>query len=74
MRVNHAPLASGSSAARARPAAGHPGPGGGWSEFETKPTLYAVGNNLISVRFTQPQARAGDHVSIEKVEVHVAYK
>ena len=44
-----------------------------WSEFVTSPKLFAVGSNLISVRFTKPQSGAAG-VSIEKVEVDVVYR
>ena len=45
-----------------------------WSEFATNPKLFAVGSNLISVRFTKPQPDADSDVTIEKVEVDVAYR
>ncbi len=45
-----------------------------WSEFATSPELFAVGSNLISVRFAKPQSDAESDVSIEKVEVNVAYR
>ena len=45
-----------------------------WSEFATNPKLFAVGSNLISVRFTKPQPDADSDVAIEKVEVDVAYR
>ncbi len=44
------------------------------SEFATSPKLFAVGSNLISVRFTKPQSDADGDVTIEKLEVDVAYR
>ena len=45
-----------------------------WSEFAPSPKLFAVGSNLISVRFTKPQSDTESDVAIEKVEVDVAYR
>ena len=45
-----------------------------WSEFAPSPKLFAVGSNLISVRFSKPQSNAESDVTIEKVEVDVAYR
>ncbi len=47
---------------------------GEWSEFPTQPRNFSVGENLVSIRFTQPRPNAEDDVLIEKVEVHVAYR
>ena len=51
-----------------------PGVSGLWSEFVTSPKLFAVGSNLISVRFSKPRSDADGDVTIEKLEVDVAYR
>ena len=45
-----------------------------WLEFPTDAKLYAVGDNLLGIRFTQARPADESAISIEKVEVHVAYK
>ena len=45
-----------------------------WSELATSPKLFAVGSNLISVRFTKPRSDVASDVTIEKLEVDVAYR
>ena len=47
---------------------------GEWSEFPTQPRNFSVGENLVSVRFTQPRPNAEDDILVEKIEVHVSYR
>jgi len=46
----------------------------GWGIFATTPRHFAVGRNLVSIRRRQRAAAAAGPVSIEKLEVHVAYR
>ncbi|MCZ6678763.1 MAG: family 10 glycosylhydrolase [Candidatus Poribacteria bacterium] len=61
VRLNNVPL-------------GRPTVDGGWLVFEAAPNLFAVGENLVGVRATQPPAGAQHEIWIEKLEVHVAYQ
>lgn len=47
---------------------------GEWSEFPTQPQNFSVGENLVTIRFTQPRPNAEDDVLVEKIEVHVLYR
>jgi len=47
---------------------------GEWSEFPTQPRNFSVGENLVSIRFTQPRPNAEDDILVEKIEVHVSYR
>ncbi|MBI4584219.1 MAG: hypothetical protein HY717_09390 [Planctomycetes bacterium] len=44
-----------------------------WAEFSPPTKLFAIGQNLVSIRFTAPRAAGEEAVNVEKVEVHVEY-
>ena len=46
----------------------------GWRVFETTPRQFAVGRNLVYLHLGQRPAGSKSPVTIEKLEVHVAYK
>ena len=47
---------------------------GSWIVFsDLSPELFAVGNNLVGLRYTGPTRRADKEIFIEKLEVHVSY-
>ena len=42
-----------------------------WAAFSPPPKRSTVGRNLVSIRFTEPQAQRTETVSVEEVEPHV---
>ena len=46
----------------------------GWLVFKAQPGQFAVGNNLIGLRVSERPPDAQGEISVEKLEVHVAYR
>ena len=62
LRLNNAPL-------------GRPIVEAGWLVFENaRPTLFAVGDNLLGLRLRERLPRSHEPVLVEKLEVHVRYR
>ena len=49
-------------------------PDGGWRIFEPTPRQFALGRNLVRIRLNAQSVGSEEPVTVEKCEVHVAYK